>query len=365
MEKGKKSSLAKLKINNIGNIREADITIDENFVIAGHNNIGKSTITKIIFSIVKGIAKANEMYNELELMKEDKSRDIEIEKNKYIRKHNLQLTTLEKDFEYKVKELLYTRWICRYIKALIGVNVRRFGESRGSIEFCCEDFKLEYETGDFIGTGLKIEGDYKWFKDITLISSTEILNYSNLIVTADIAVSEEFNKSKLVSPQDKDLIDKLNKEFVDMLDENFDIKEGLGFDKLGYAFYKENGNSIKINMLGTGKKLFIILDKLIKNKSINKDTLVLFDEPEEGMHPEWQLEFIEKLSNEKINFAITTHSPFIIQSLIYHNKNNESKINYYTVSQNKQEGYANCTKIEKPLNIVKDLTNPMLKVRGF
>ncbi|MGL5087622.1 MAG: AAA family ATPase, partial [Clostridium sp.] len=156
-----------------------------------------------------------------------------------------------------------------------------------------------------------------------------------------------------------------NKEFIDMLDENFNIKEGLGFDKFGYSFYKENGNETPIQMLGTGKKLFAILDKLIQNHSISKDTLVMFDEPEEGMHPEWQLEFIDKLFTINLPFVLTTHSPFIIQSLVYHTKKVGIEAKYYTVEHSKELGCAISMSELKPLNIVKDLTNPMLTVRGF
>jgi len=131
------------------------------------------------------------------------------------------------------------------------------------------------------------------------------------------------------------------------------------------AFYKENGNEIQMKMLGTGKKLFVILDKLVKNKSINSYTLVMFDEPEEGMHPEWQLEFIEKLFKINVSFALTTHSPYIIQSLIYYAKKNMTETVYYTVEHFRDLGYAESKKEIKPLNIIKDLTNPILKVRGF
>ena len=91
----------------------------------------------------------------------------------------------------------------------------------------------------------------------------------------------------------------------------------------------------------------------------------MFDEPEEGMHPEWQLDFIEKLFNMNIPFALTTHSPYIIQSVIYYSNKSKIQTEYYTVEHNNELGYAKCLKVSKPLNIVKDLTNPILKVRGF
>ncbi|MEA3314302.1 MAG: AAA family ATPase [Campylobacterota bacterium] len=47
----------RLKLNNIGIIKEANITLDGLTVIAGENNSGKSTIGKIIYSLIKTIIK--------------------------------------------------------------------------------------------------------------------------------------------------------------------------------------------------------------------------------------------------------------------------------------------------------------------
>lgn len=91
----------------------------------------------------------------------------------------------------------------------------------------------------------------------------------------------------------------------------------------------------------------------------------MFDEPEEGMHPEWQLDFIEKLLDIKVPFALTTHSPYILQSLIHYTKKSDADVKYYTVEHNNEAGYAESKEEVKPLKIVKDLTNPILKVRGF
>lgn len=356
--------LARLTIENIGNLKYADIVIDDNCVIAGHNNIGKSTITKIIFSIIKAINLGDKIYEDfVDRISHCDDSEKKVEIARFSKKYRINVT--EENFIENMKYHLYYRYIQRYLNSTLGENILRFGESIGKFVFTYRDFILRVQFDQKNKMTMNYEGIYDWFKDATLISSTEVLNYSNLISLADTSISDSFNKSKLVSIQDKDLINKLNTEFIDMLDENFKVKDGLGFDESGYAFYKENGNEVQMKMLGTGKKLFIMLDKLVRNKSIDSDTLLMFDEPEEGMHPEWQLEFIEKLFDIKVPFALTTHSPYIIQSLIYNAKAKDENVSYYVIEQNKELGYAVSKKEEKPLNIVKDLTNPILKVRGF
>ena len=50
----------KLELNNIGIIKKADIKIDGLTVIAGENDSGKSTVGKVLYSLVKSIALAND-----------------------------------------------------------------------------------------------------------------------------------------------------------------------------------------------------------------------------------------------------------------------------------------------------------------
>ncbi|MBA5249383.1 MAG: ABC transporter ATP-binding protein, partial [Gammaproteobacteria bacterium] len=46
----------KLTIKNIGTIKEAEIELSGLTVIAGENDSGKSTVGKLMFSIVKAIS---------------------------------------------------------------------------------------------------------------------------------------------------------------------------------------------------------------------------------------------------------------------------------------------------------------------
>lgn len=77
--------------------------------------------------------------------------------------------------------------------------------------------------------------------------------------------------------------------------------------------YEEFGRRLDILYSGTGLKHFI--DVLIKT-TLSKANIVLLDEPEMGLHPDLQRQFIEylvKLSKEKkIQFFISTHSPIFL-----------------------------------------------------
>ena len=54
----------KLKLENIGMIRHADIKLDGLTVIAGENDTGKSTVGKLIFSLIKACNRYEQDLNE-------------------------------------------------------------------------------------------------------------------------------------------------------------------------------------------------------------------------------------------------------------------------------------------------------------
>ncbi|HFQ2639009.1 TPA: AAA family ATPase [Escherichia coli] len=59
----------RIKINNFGTIAEADVSVGGLTVITGENDTGKSTVGKILFSMVKAISRYQE---DLEEDKEDR-----------------------------------------------------------------------------------------------------------------------------------------------------------------------------------------------------------------------------------------------------------------------------------------------------
>ena len=48
-----------------------------------------------------------------------------------------------------------------------------------------------------------------------------------------------------------------------------------------------------VQNLATGSKMFSIIKTLLENGEINFDTMLILDEPEAHLHPEWQNIFAE------------------------------------------------------------------------
>ena len=104
-----------------------------------------------------------------------------------------------------------------------------------------------------------------------------------------------------------------------------------------YYFYSKKLNNqvqIKINNLSTGLKSFILKMLLEKGKLKERDVLIL-DEPEIHLHPQWQIyyaELIVLLQKEfDLTITITTHSPYFIDAIEVFSAKYKiaDKVNYY------------------------------------
>lgn len=200
------------------------------------------------------------------------------------------------------------------------------------------------------------------FKDATFIDTPLILNNYGLLIGSKTLLDMQQSQSRLSrlgSPyttlHTKDLFDKLiepsfadlfddrsNKIFDDMLNNIFSGEVIYDPGKKDFVFHSNDDVVISIKNTASGIKVFGILQLLLKNDFINKDSLLIFDEPENHLHPKWQLKFAEilvRLSDKGISILISSHSPYMIEALKrYSDKVKvEPKPRFYLARNNKIE----------------------------
>lgn len=116
------------------------------------------------------------------------------------------------------------------------------------------------------------------------------------------------------------------------------------FDELSKSFTLRTSSGVEMDLSdsATGMKSFAVLDRLVKNGSINSKTLLILDEPEAHLHPQWVVEFgrLLTLINKHIGAKIfvATHSPDMVQALRYI-PNKESigeRVNFYLAEYNSE-----------------------------
>ena len=94
-----------------------------------------------------------------------------------------------------------------------------------------------------------------------------------------------------------------------------------------YYFFNKYFNSkvIKTEILNTayGIKSFGLLQLLNNNGYLNKKYLLILDEPEVHLHPEWQIKYADLIVNlvkNGIYVLVNSHSPYMIQAIKHYSK---------------------------------------------
>ena len=151
------------------------------------------------------------------------------------------------------------------------------------------------------------------FKDNDALS-IKLINYLNKISLEQGTLQHKKNsESKIITV---DLFEKTySEEDIQMIRhlENLDI---INID--GIKINKSN-SSLSIQDLSSGEyHLLITLIGIFA--SIEKDSLILIDEPEISLHPNWQMRYISFLKDvfakyASCQFIITTHSHFLVSDL--------------------------------------------------
>lgn len=142
-------------------------------------------------------------------------------------------------------------------------------------------------------------------------------------------------------------------------------------------FYVSDGARLSVNNLAAGSKMFFIIKKLIMNGLLDDGTVLVLDEPESHLHPEWINKIAELLvvlvKNIKVNILLTTHSPNLLLALSVYSKEygvfdktslylaemgKDGKSYMKEITENPNEGYAHLSIPLVEMNIKsKTLTN--------
>jgi len=92
-----------------------------------------------------------------------------------------------------------------------------------------------------------------------------------------------------------------------------------GFLYKNLCYKREDGLEIDLINAATGFKSFAYLLKLLANGYLKKETLLIIDEPEAHLHPQWIVEFANILVklNKKIGVKImvTSHNPDMVSAI--------------------------------------------------
>ncbi|MBS9766287.1 MAG: AAA family ATPase [Flavobacteriaceae bacterium] len=140
-----------------------------------------------------------------------------------------------------------------------------------------------------------------------------------------ISVEDNYNKhwtdlNHLISDESKNN----NKYITDIISRdiiNGDVECQESFFSEEFKFKRVDGRVFNLLDVATGIKSFSILQLLLKNGHLNDKTLLIIDEPESNLHPQWIVEYarIIVLLNKlyKVKFFIASHNPDMVSAIRY------------------------------------------------
>ncbi|WP_313032241.1 AAA family ATPase [Soonwooa sp.] len=114
---------------------------------------------------------------------------------------------------------------------------------------------------------------------------------------------------------------------------------------MNYSFKRKDGEIFDLLDCATGVKSFSIIQLLLKNNAINDKTLVIIDEPESHLHPQWIIEYARLivLLNKYlgIKFLIASHNPDMVSALkiISEKEENSNTLDYYLAEKVEKYSY--------------------------
>lgn len=191
---------------------------------------------------------------------------------------------------------------------------------------------------------------YPW-RDITYIETPTIIQFFKLILGARVNLSESNRARETVPLHTKDLTRKLFNSDAFGISEEFNvihetiekaIQGNFYYDKKQKDFILErNKKSIPSMDIASGIKSLGMIDILVKNNILNIDDILILDEPEINLHPEWQklyAEIICKLVKLGIKVLVVTHSPYMVSALHYYSEDNSEIMRNFYLSKKKDNG---------------------------
>ncbi len=303
-----------LKLKNIGMIKEANIKIDGLTVIAGENDTGKSTLGK-------------SLYFQLRFL-------LDLKKVKERKKEAKDLNIGEARRASILPKLIFDEQINNGEINLVINNINHNFIINGSDISDKNDFKNNLANN--IKTPILIETPLVWnfnkfFNQMSIIESQAGMFGDELSIDYPFFLKDlHFRLSVGTEKNSYHIEDKI-----------FAIINGkFKKDDFGNFYFEKDNKKISLLNTATGIKYFGIFQVLSQNNYLNKETVLILDEPEVHLHPKWQLELakiIVNLIKNGVKILVNSHSPYMIEALKRYSEieNIEDKTNFYLA----EDGY--------------------------
>lgn len=370
----KEETVLNLSIKNVGKIKLAEIAFDGITVICGNNNTGKSTVGKILFSIFNTLCNADkkiEQVQKREIKQIITKYGLPLEENFSLRNsfvsdffsyfkdlgntgilyHDV-LRFLKKypDLPHKndlaaeivdkmriPKEQLLNEYIFRYFNSIFNEQIRNLivsnrASSKVELKLKGKENSIQfYQKRCVLSQKIPIIHPAYYIDNPFVLNHLNAAGYPIQFVPGndlDKNVIRAILDSKRTQSDDKmsDIFDSVgNKE---KLEEVYSVLRkaysGTTAIKDNQYVYHEGTADIYLQNISTGLKSFALIERLLESGKLKQQDVLILDEPEIHLHPEWQLIYAEMIvvlqKTFDLTILVTTHSPYFLEALEVYTK---------------------------------------------
>ena len=384
--------LVNIKINNFRNIKRADIALNGITVVSGINGCGKSTISRLLYYILKNsidyedlavddirekLKPYQEFAEQLQFYMVTHSKGEERQsyfrtnisliddfKNKDISHRSLNnLRIISTNFLKIINNQRNDSYLNRLKTIFYFINKKEFKTFDEALDIYFKQLLQIYNSYTQLNierpSSLLIRKLDNLFANqiVEHVSINEyndpifgkslkyvpiIHNFKNVIyLDTPMAIGIEANKGVPDYWVDLNnlLKKKINYSFSKSLLHSISniIQGDVEYDELNenLKYLRNDGKIFELVDCATGIKSFSLLSILLKNGSLDNNTLFIIDEPETHLHPQWIVEYarlIVLLNKQlKIKFFLASHSADMVSAIRYFAENEgiSHDVNFY------------------------------------
>ena len=376
--------------NNIDNFLEKNFSLhlgkryikkDKILEILSKNkkSIDEEAIKNLLLEIIKGTGKRNDLANKLlNTIKNLEQRDLNISVDELIAKIN---SVKEIDNTKVVNRLLETNFNREFSSQINNINTNETSNiilKIKEMEFNIEikdghlNFKKRENFGEIYTRAVYIDDplilDKESERNPLFSSSIEENSYfhsDNLVY--DLQRKSELNliEEIQINEKIKNIFSKINKKGIGKLS----FKRSMFKSTITYKPSKDS-KVLDIRNVSAGLKSFLIIKTLLENGILEEKGVIILDEPEVHLHPEWQVLFAELIvliqKEFNMHILLTTHSPYFLYAVELYSKkyeiNEKCKI-YFSEKEDEKTNLKDVT--ENTEVIFRSLSNPFFKLEDM
>ncbi len=326
-----------LQLKNIGMIKEANVKIDGLTVIAGENDTGKSTVGKGLYFLMTFLLDINKVIDN-NFTKNEEKRLLRLSKlifdNQLTNKSSFALKTDTSSYQFNIQD-----------NDIAHENDFKIKINKDDLKLpIMVETPLVWNLSKFFNQMANIQSQVGMFGDELSIDYPFLLKDLHFRLTVG-----------------------MDKESCHIEDEICSLINGkFKKDELGNYYFERDNKKISLLNTATGIKYFGLFQVLSQNNYLNEDTVLILDEPEVHLHPEWQLKMakiIVEIVDNGVKVVVNSHSPYMIQAFIKYARDADitDKSNFYLAQ--KEGEFSTFENVNENLNkIFELLAKPMNEV---